>query len=462
MTARRNLVAPLILVLLAMPLCTGPAAGDGIVVGHNVSDAFDRWGFVDEDTQFGLISYSEGTENMILSIKVTHSQLTALDQAVWIYPIPSNPRNVTIGGVGEVSAISGTYLESEVEDAMGKGIDLTTFSQVYPFILSLFVPVQLNPNAPFTMAPRDLGTGATGGNDSVEIFQTFQGYGLTTELTGTNSSSGLRDYLAGMQLSLPSGASGIIDEYVGKDCSFVISRISNMTEFLDTAPVIYDYTTAYYSVGVAVSFSTDQIFYPLRLTSTYGNAEVPMLIQVIGHVSPRASAGRMHIEPHYMVGRAGDLGLSVSSFLGTSRNTYGMDYTELVFDSRANLLTDDLWMDDSQPLSVGILKYTKDNSWAVALPIFALSSIVSSLLSTLIVFWGNKPQLGRAALLGLFNFTTLIGLGIAARHFIDRRILFRDVNYLLPEHPVAGYLTCFTLLFLLTVVLSYLGFFALV
>ncbi len=458
---RRNLVAIATLALMAMPVCSAPVVGDGVTVGHAQADAYSQWGLVAESTQFALISHSQGTENLIISVKVAKSYFMAYDEAVWIYPVPANPGNVSIGSVGAVEPVSGSFLETRVESALSNSIDATLWSQVYPFIFALLLPVQLTSNTPSYKMPEFM-SGGNGSSESFQVFQTYQGYGLTTELIGTNSSSGVDDYLASLQLSLPESSSSVVDEYVGEDYSFVVSHISNMTEFLASAPYDYYGSSVYYNVGIAISFPCDHIFYPMRLTSSYGETEVPMLIQVLGFVSPHSSAARMQVGVHYLVGGRGTIDPMVASFLRSPTQTYEVEYTELVFDSKASMLTDDLWMDNSQPTGVGVLKFVRDNPWAAALPIFVLSSAASSLLATLIVFRMNSPRYGRATMLGLLNLTTIIGLGFAARYAIDRRLLFRGPHYPLPEHPLAGYLVCFTVLFLFSVVALYFAFFYLV
>jgi hypothetical protein len=47
--------------------------------------------------------------------------------------------------------------------------------------------------------------------------------GLTTELIGTKEGNALYIYLTGKGLDLPSDSKAILDEYVGKDYSFVVS-----------------------------------------------------------------------------------------------------------------------------------------------------------------------------------------------------------------------------------------------
>jgi hypothetical protein len=468
--ARRNLVCILTLAMMVLPVCSGPAVGDGVTLGHAQTDAYSHWGLIAENTQFALISHSQGVENLIISIRVAKSQLVGTDphapmyynDAVWVYPVPANPRNVSIGAVGAVEPLSGSFLETKVESALSGSIDATLWSQVYPFMFALLLPIKITEHPHSSPPPK---TWHPDLFPTFRVFQTFQGYGLTTELIGTNSSSGLSDYLASLQLSFPEATSSAVGKYIGEDYSLVVSRISNMTEFLDSAPTDvfypYDNSHVYYNVGIAMRFPCDHIFYPMRLTSSYGDAEVPMLIQVLGFVSPYSSAGRMHVHTSYMVGTSGTIDPFVADFLRSSYQTNGVEYTELEFDSKASLLTDDLWMDSSQPSSVGVLKFTIDNPWAIALPIFMLGSVLSSLVATLVVFRVNKPLYGRAAMLGLLNITTIVGLGLATSYVLDRRLIFRDPQYPLPEHPVAGYLICFTAVFVVAVVALYFGFFAL-
>jgi hypothetical protein len=303
-----------------------------------------------------------------------------------------------------------------------------------------------------------MGKGDAGlSDDGVEVTQSIAKFGMTTELVGTNSSSGLAAYLQAKGLDIPASADPIINEYVGKDYSFVASWISNMTEFQSSAPRENRYPSVFYNLGVMISFPTDKIFYPLRLTSVYESDTVPMVVQVVGLVNPIESSSSFH-------GKGMTTDYKVATWLTVHQSliriyspdarpaeTYtdirSLKYTEIIINSTSSSFTDDLWIDPSPSLKARALVLATEHSWAVSIPIFLLTSMLASLLSGMVVFKGFRPNAAKFAALGLFNLLTIVGVWAAARWFEVDDWFVKDGPY--PwEHGVASYLAAFTLLFM--------------
>lgn len=93
-----------------------------------------------------------------------------------------------------------------------------SFSQIYPMIL--------------------LGSTTSGGTltfgkeiEEITVHGHIEEMGLTTELITTKDVDALSNYLVNKGLNLPSKSKDIINEYIGKKYSFVVSWISDIEKF---------------------------------------------------------------------------------------------------------------------------------------------------------------------------------------------------------------------------------------
>jgi len=90
------------------------------------------------------------------------------------------------------------------------------------------------------------------------------------------------NYIDEKNVSLTEDALTIIENYIGKNYSFVISWISDVEQFREKYIIEeydfnywgVDYYEPFFMLGVSINFTTDKIYYPLKLTSIYGEEEI--------------------------------------------------------------------------------------------------------------------------------------------------------------------------------------------
>jgi hypothetical protein len=68
-------------------------------------------------------------------------------------------------------------------------------------------------------------------SDGVTVYESIEKIGLTTELVSAVNGSSLTEYITSKGLNLPESSKSILDEYTGKEYSFVISWISDIEKF---------------------------------------------------------------------------------------------------------------------------------------------------------------------------------------------------------------------------------------
>ncbi len=378
---------------LTLPFLANISVGDGCVFIPTV----EQWISSYEEKQIGVINYQNGMENLTLVIDIKNSSLQT-DQAFWIFPIASDPEDAHVSIVRNIPfyyyGISD--IRESAERALGNAFLVTTLSQPYIIALPAFFFFYMS-----------YGIGAASDQDLI-VHEHIEQFGLTSELISANTSEAIELYLQEKNITLTDNAINIIDEYIGKEYSFVTSWISDLETFKEEANANLDnywyyYDEPFYILGVSVTFPTNEIYYPLKLTALYDKKIIPVLIQINGYVTPKNTFDNMNIK-----------------YLSDG----GKEYTQMEIRVPSEDFTEDLWIIDEEPASIQTAKFILSNLLIMSILIFILCSMLASILSAAITFFKNKPLFGKFALLGFGNFLSIFSVFILSFVFkIDKKFL---------------------------------------
>ena len=388
----------LVFVCLSLDLfLTSIADADGCIFIPTV----DQWMVSYEEKQIGIINYENGRERLTLMIDIKNSSLNT-NEAFWLFPVPGN-ENIDIDIIKDVEFFRGERFDIRESSKRALGdsaIFMSFLSQPYiSFASFILFPWYYMGGSYMGSAP----------NDNITVYENIEKMGLTAQLISANNSQALEEYLQEKNITLPSNATKIINEYIGKNYSFVVSWISDIDTFKKEAYVnasfqYYWYYYQYYGepfyvLGLTVDFPTKEIFYPLKITSLYGEKIIPILIQVNGFVTPKNTFDKMYVD-------------------------YYSEYTEIQIRTASRNFTDDMWIKNQAPLNIQIAKFVKTNIFLVSLLLFILSSIFASIVSATIVYFKNKPIYWKFAMIGLSNFLSIFFVFIMCLHLnIDRNFV---------------------------------------
>jgi hypothetical protein len=271
----------------------------------------------------------------------------------------------------------------------------------------------------YGMAPGSVGfMGAAGG---IEVHERIEKLGLTTELITAQDRDAPYDYLKKKGLDLPDDARAILGDYVGADYSFVVSWISDTTRFQpDSANESTDERTIK-QVALSVAFRTDSIYFPLRLTSVYGSERVPIVINVLGYVTPELYGSlKPFAKTNCCVEEDYNVRSEERSFFGNRDYFRRLRYTAVEINAPAKFLTQDLIFHDVPPRGVRFSDWLHRSALLAGLLVFAVVSLLASALSALVVFLRDPSSRRTFAWLGLWNFLTLVGVAVAVIHAPSR------------------------------------------
>ena len=213
----------------------------------------------DETAQVAAINYEDGREKLLLAVKL--GELTS-GPVVWIVPIPARASEVKIDICQEFPQFYGEDVLQYAE----------RYKRVVGDVASDVAMTQILPGIFWPNVGRFIGAEAP---EQVQVYAHVEKEGITAEVVTAETGRALDEYLQEKRVAVPSGSIPVIDEYIGKNYSFVVSWIeSRPAEGKDVTPAIF------------AEFPTDKLYYPLKLTSAYGNQRIPVQLTVMGYVKP--------------------------------------------------------------------------------------------------------------------------------------------------------------------------------
>lgn len=422
-TVKKNFLLFLLSVFLFVSLLQPVFSDGGMVI---FDPDVDGWRAQKEERQLCAINYENGIQNMVLAVELPEMKG---EKAVWIFPVPAKPDEITLDILEEFPAFRGRELQDLKNDKVSGMFLISMASQVYTLPFAI---IFLSGLAGSSVGAQNKFAHLYGNLGEVTVHEHIEKMGLTTELITAEDGKAFYDYLYSNDLKLPMYIEKAFKEYIGKDYSFVVSWVSDVNEFNKTVGLngIYGNYAPKGSLGVFVSFPTEKIYFPLKPTSIYKEAEIPVLLYITGYVTPELYSGiKDKTETEYFVDEYYNVSEKSKAFFNKKEHAT-LKYTKIKITSSAENFTEDLWIKKEVPVEIKIDKFIVENSLFFALIFFILSSCLASLIAGFIVFHNNKPQLEKFALFGLANFLTLLGFAVLAYFYkINKRFaLAKDVK----------------------------------
>ncbi len=384
---------------------------------------YNNWQLAKENQQLAAINYENGYEKMIIAIDV---QELKGERAAWLFPVPAEPQKVAVDVTKGFPQFYGENIKTKADSTISSAFMVSVLSQVWPLPVGI-----LFLTGSFSAASGGAPTGAAGygGYDKNEVivYEHIEKHGITTELVTAKDGHSLRRYYEAKALNMPTEAEQIVTDYVDKDYSFVISWISNVTEFNQQTQQYPNYYYGYpyrqtgNTLGVSVTFPTDKIYFPLKPTSVYGSEQIPILVTVMGHVTPELYPEIQQSQVNYYSQGSYGVPAELEYFFNDKTSIGNLAYTTIKVITPSKYLNDDLWIDNVAPAHVALSAGVANNPWVFGAIYFAINSILASILAGIIVFRDDMDW-KKLGLWGLWNFLTLIGFAIATIFMKTKRV----------------------------------------
>lgn len=381
---------------------------------------------VRENKQVAYINYEEGIQHMIISVVAGFESGKEEDikDTVWIFPLPAKPEDVSIDIVKDFKMFhEGINIGNKVMENMRWWAGLTFTSQVFPTPLLLLFPL---------LRPRSMELKGSGisldVSSNITEYMSVQKMGLITKVITATDGNALYDYIKERGADIPEEAKKTFQAYIGKHYSFVVTWIENLDEYLKNIGSInkkIGYSN--HTLQVYVKFKTDEIYYPMLLTSLYGQEIIEISLYFTKPVV-FSSGGEKNLSYFYLKNKH-KVSPEYTSFYGGKEYYGNCVYTLYTQVNYASDMKNDLWFKIGKPnnldRNISFIRYF----WILFILCYVLFSVISSFLAGHIVFVKEiRPSHKRLLMLGLFNCLTLIGLV-----FAGNRIFRKDIPVELTE-----------------------------
>jgi hypothetical protein len=205
---------------------------DGMMIQSDpYSDRFDYSG---ESNQQAFINYDNGLEKMILSVGLQGGNSSS---TVWLFPVPADPNKVVIDVANNLPALNGDEISGKAMSNLDNATKILQMTQLYtiPFVNYENIGLAGNSmNSPSGIV-QSLDNNA---QPDVVTYEQIDKEGISSEIVTAKTADGLYNYLKGKGLNVESNSIPVLNNYIGKDYSFVVSWISPRSNIMSAQDII--------------------------------------------------------------------------------------------------------------------------------------------------------------------------------------------------------------------------------
>ncbi|MDD4576815.1 MAG: hypothetical protein PHI36_10350 [Bacteroidales bacterium] len=206
----------------------------------------DRWDYSGENNQQAFINYDNGLQKMIISVGLEGENSKGV---VWLFPVPSDPNKVAIDVVKSLPGLSGEEISGKAKSNLDDTKNFLQLTQLYTIpLVSLFGTPGMKVEGMDNALGVQQGFGR-GTESAVVVYEHLDKEGISSEIITAKTANGLYDYLKSKGLKIENGSIPVLNNYIGKDYSFVASWISSPEKIISTEDVknnLYIYFSSQY------------------------------------------------------------------------------------------------------------------------------------------------------------------------------------------------------------------------
>ncbi len=211
--------------LVSFSFFAKPALADGVVIRSDPQ----KWDYADETNQQAFIKFENGLEKMIISVDFNKEN----NNLVWLFPVPSNPDRVSIDVVKTFPLLMGEEISTKARKKTKEIKKYLQMTQLYTIpVLSLF-DKKTTPLKNDSMPQGFLEASESSDKDfdlDVLVYEHLEKEGITSEIITAKTAAGLYDYLKNQGLKIEEGSIAVLNNYIGKEYSFIVSWINPQTK----------------------------------------------------------------------------------------------------------------------------------------------------------------------------------------------------------------------------------------
>ncbi|PKK89143.1 MAG: hypothetical protein CVV64_15665 [Candidatus Wallbacteria bacterium HGW-Wallbacteria-1] len=390
-----------VIFILVSLLCTGNIFIDAAFADGCVLQLKDGWNMAAEKRQKCAISLSDGRQRMIL--QVDYKSSADAGKKLWVFPVPGKAPMITLNLVKGFPVFYGDNLLEMADGASLVPVVISGFVSAGPIYFYHYLLY-------FSRYFRTISGGVKGGG--FKVHERVEKYGFISELISLKSQDGLKNYLEHKAIVLPEKIADLMNSYIGSDFCFVFTwinpavirkpyQMSNYERFADFSPpteeaVISSFETLLpisdgkmvdHEISIFLEFPSDKVFFPLKLTSVYGEDIIPIEIDYVGYLKaelPSWISGFASVDHFFNSGRPNFyMGTTINFFRGQDSDNANIKskflagksfsesrrYTRILIKAPSSKYADDLRINCEPAVSAGISEFFVENRFWIFIPI---------------------------------------------------------------------------------------------
>lgn len=399
MFTRRSRQLLAVLAVLLLPL---PAFADGKSFYETKKDT-SSYETAPQNHQRAVISFDDGIEKMLIAVNY-RDEVGA--RGLWIFPVPGTPDKVRIDLTDVFPVFHGLDRRPKANGIIDKSMMWMRASQLYPFALQFLFPGEMGKKK------RDEGP------QGLEVHQVVEKFGLRAEAITASSLEALADHLRTGELNVPREELEAFRPYLTGKYVLIVVRIASREEVART------FESNEREPCLFVEFPTEDGYYPMIPTASYGPMWIPVTLYVIGHVVADADVAMLEsVRTSWYRDYNADAALS--PLLGIEPSSV-VDYTVVTLKAPASTFTSDFTFYPAYvfgfDLADSLIALKESGGLYViwALLFLALSYAAAGLAGLILL-----RRWHRAAPIGLMNVLTLFGVTVGGYLWLPRRTAHR-------------------------------------
>ena len=429
-TMLTKLKKAVLLFLIGLFLMPSLAFADGMVIGPPDPYSRNQFDFIKESSQQAYINHEDGLEKLIISIGLEETA----EGAVWIFPVPADPSKVVIDILTTLPHWRGRNIAQKAKSELTEINRFLRDTQLYPLLFEDFLwdRAGIESADSIGISPTVLTT-TKRTEPEVVVHEHLEKEGITTEVLTAKTGQDLYRYLGNKNLEVEEGSIPVLDNYVGRDFTFVASWLGEKT--------FHPYERKSQEKGIFITFPTKKIYYPLLPTSVYGSEVIPTSIRILGLVKPKIFRD---IKPYTETSHfklTTDPNSSIPHFTKKRFRRDAFEYTVINLNAPSKMLTQDLWISSLPPVKPLIGLFIVNHPVISAILLLILTSFITSIFISLIIFREARRKKGliKFSLIGLSNCLSIIGFTIVTILASTKDIIKPEDQKLFAELKKRGY-----------------------
>jgi hypothetical protein len=185
-----------------------------------------RWDYSDETNQQAFINYENGTEKMILSVGV--GDLNE-GKTMWIFPVPADPSKVVVDVVTKLPNLRGEEISEKAQSNLDDAKKWLQATQLFalPWVFASRSTLGTSDGFGATSLPSSSlgGSFKSALRPDVVVYEHLEKEGLTSEIVTARTAEGFDEYFSKKGLKIDANSIPVLQNYIGKEYSFVVSWI---------------------------------------------------------------------------------------------------------------------------------------------------------------------------------------------------------------------------------------------